>query len=81
MRQDFKFTEHALDMLNERAIQEEWVWRTIDNPDKSEIGNDNNTHFYKVISDMNNRILHIVVNHKVLPKKIITVFFDRRARR
>ncbi len=68
-------------MLNERAIQEEWVWRTIDNPDKSEIGNDNNTHFYKVISDMNNRILHIVVNHKVLPKKIITVFFDRRARR
>jgi hypothetical protein len=28
------FTAHARDMLNERSISEDWVWRAIDNPDK-----------------------------------------------
>ena len=80
-RQDFKLTEHARDMIKERDIQEEWVWRTIDNPDKTEIGKDEHTHYYKAISEMRSRILHIVVNHNVSPNKLITVFFDRRARR
>ena len=80
-RQGFEFTEHARDMLKERDIQEELVWRTIDNPDKTEIGKDENTHYYKAIEEMKNRILHIVVNNNVSPKKLITVFFDRRARR
>ncbi len=68
-------------MLKERGINIEWVWPTIEHPDKSEIGNDNNTHYYKIITENENRTLHIVVNHKVSPNKIITVFFDRRARR
>lgn len=57
--QDFEFTEHARDMLNERAIQEEWVWQTIDNPNKTEIGEDKNTHYYKTITEVKNRMLHI----------------------
>lgn len=45
-------------MLKERNIQEEWVWRIIDSPDKTETGKDVNTHYYKAISEMKSRILH-----------------------
>lgn len=35
----------------------------------------------KRIGEHGGRVLHLVVNHKVSPQKIITVFFDRRAGR
>jgi len=65
----------------ERNILEEWVWLTINNPDREEKGVDNNTHYFKSISEHEERILHVVVNPHVSPRKVITVFFDRRARR
>ncbi|MBU1262300.1 DUF4258 domain-containing protein [bacterium] len=68
-------------MLKERTIPEEWVWRTIDNPDWEDVGIDNNTHYFKSITKHEGRVLHVVVNPHVLPKKIVTVFFDRKARR
>jgi len=67
-------------MLDERNIKEEWVWRTINTPDfitKSEKGI---THYFRNISEHNNRTLHIIINMIVSPHKIITVFFDRRIR-
>ena len=78
---DFKLSEHTQDMLKERNILEEWVWRTINNPDREDTGVDNNIHYYKDIPEHGGRILHVVVNPHVLPKKVVTVFFDRRARR
>jgi len=30
---DFELTKHTQDMLKERNIPEEWVWRTINNPE------------------------------------------------
>jgi hypothetical protein len=54
---------------------------TINNPDREETGTDNNTHYFKEISEHGGRILHVVVNPHVSPKKVVTVFFDRRARR
>jgi hypothetical protein len=68
-------------MLKEREIPEEWVWRTIDKPEWENIGKDNNIHYFKSITEHGGRILHVVVNPHVLPKKIVTVFFDRKARR
>ena len=78
---DFKLSEHAQDMLKERNILEEWVWRTINSHDREDTGVDNNIHYYKDIPEYGGRILHVVVNPHVLPKKVVTVFFDRRARR
>lgn len=78
---NIELTEHCRAMLKERNIKEEWLWRTIDNPDKTEIGEDMNTHYFKTISENAGRILHIVINHHITPKKVITVFFDRGARR
>ncbi|MBI3990747.1 MAG: DUF4258 domain-containing protein [Candidatus Omnitrophica bacterium] len=69
---------HTRDMLVERNISEEWVWRTINNPDRENLGRDNNNHYFKSISEYGGRILHVVVNSHVSPKKIVTVFFDRR---
>lgn len=78
---DFELSAHTRDMLKERIIPEEWVWRTINNPDWENMGEDNNAHYFKGIPEQEGRILHVVVNPYVLPRKVVTVFFDRRARR
>ena len=77
----FKLSKHTQDMLEERNISEEWVWRAINNPDWEKAGEDNNIHYFKGITEHAGRILHVVVNSHVLPKKVVTVFFDRKARR
>ncbi len=41
---DIQLTLHARDMLNEREIPEEWVWRAIGSPDRVEDGADDNRH-------------------------------------
>jgi len=65
-------------MLRERDILEEWMWRAIDTPDGIEIGDDNNTHYIKAISEHEERFLRVIVNHHVTPKRVVTLFFDRR---
>jgi len=75
---DTRLSKHAKDMLRERNILEEWMWRAIDTPDRTEIGDDNNTHYIKAISEHGRRFLRVVVNHHVAPKRVVTLFFDRR---
>lgn len=53
-------SEHAKDMLRERNIPEEWMWRAIDIPEHG------------------GRFLRVIVNHHVTPKRVVTLFFDRR---
>lgn len=60
-------------------ISEELLDRTLKTPDWTEFGDDTNLHYFKPIEEHENRVLHIVVNHHVLPNKIVTLFFDRRA--
>ena len=81
MREGFSVTSHTQDMLRERNIPEEWVWRTISAHEWQNIGQDNNVHYFKSIPEHGNRVLHVVVNPHVSPKKVVTVFFDRAARR
>jgi hypothetical protein len=78
---DFKLSKHAEEMLRERNIQKEWIWLAIESPDWKNIGKDDNIHFFKSIPEHSGRILHVVVNINVTPRKVVTVFFDRRARR
>ena len=80
MDQEEVFSKHAKDMLNERGIPEEWVWRTIKSYDSMEIGTDDNTHYAKAIEEKENRVLRVVINRNVEPNRIVTVFFDRRLR-
>jgi hypothetical protein len=78
---DFKLSTHTKDMLKERNILEEWIRQTLDRPDWENIGKDNNIHYFKSITEHEGRMLHVVVNPHVSPQKVVTVFFDRKARR
>ncbi|HHT9115329.1 MAG: DUF4258 domain-containing protein [Planctomycetes bacterium] len=78
---DFELSAHARDMLKEREITEEWLWRAIGNSDWENKGDDNNVHYFKSIPEHGKQILHVVVNPHVSPQKVVTVFFDRRARK
>lgn len=77
---DAVFTKHALDMMEERKISESWVWRTINEADNTFASDDGNLHFTKAIAENENRVLHVVLNTTISPKRIVTLFFDRRLR-
>ncbi len=76
---EFEFSGHAKDMLEERNIMEEWVWRTVNTPTRKRMGEDGNLHFTKTIKERDGRVLHVVVNPNSDPRRIVTVFFDRRS--
>ena len=78
---DFVLTSHAREMLRERRIAEEWVWRTIETPRKKKMRQDGNMHYTKPIRERGGRVLRVVVNPNVTPHRIVTVFFDRRLSR
>jgi len=77
----FEFSAHAQDMLQERHILEEWVWRALSSPDWQEIDASGNIHYIKAIPEHAGRFLRVIVNPTTRPKRIVTVFFDRRLRR
>ncbi len=75
---EIELSAHARQMLSERNIAEEWVWRTIATPRRKRKGDDDNMHYTKPIKERQGRVLHVVVNPNAEPQRIITVFFDRR---
>ena len=74
-------TGHFGDMLKERAIEREWVDRTIQRPDRTEDHDDGTRHFIRQIPEFEDRWLRVVVNITVQPERRVTAFFDRRLRR
>jgi hypothetical protein len=77
---EIELSEHAKDMLRERNISEEWMWRAVDSPDRSTVGVDDNMHYIKAIPEHGDRLLRVIVNHRVTPQIVVTLFFDRRLR-
>jgi len=78
---DIELTEHAREMLEERGIPEQWMWRALEEPDAVEEKLDGTIHYVKQIPEYGNRFLRVVVNPSSRPKRIVTLFFDRRLRR
>ena len=76
--EDFVYTEHALDMLEERKIKDEWVRRTLGEPERKEQKEDGTVDFLRPIEEFDNHYLRVAVNLDAQPPRIITVFFDRR---
>lgn len=76
-----ELTRHARNMLEERGIPEDWLWRALENPDGRESGEDGNIHYTKAIHERAGRVLRVVVNADMEPNRIVTVFFDRRLRK
>lgn len=78
---EYLFTTHAKDMLKEREILEQWVLQAISDPDKKKLGKDGNVHYFRLLPERENRILHVVVNETIKPNRIVTLFLDRRERK
>jgi hypothetical protein len=81
MKVESILSAHAKHVLKERKISEEWVWRTIEDAEKEQEGDDGNIHFFRSIGEREGRILHVVVNPKSSPRTVVTAFFDRRERK
>ena len=67
-------------MLRERGIQEEWVERTVSQPESIEDREDGTRHYLRRIPEFEGRWLRVVVNVTVEPAARVTAFFDRRLR-
>ena len=67
-------------MIAERGIDEAWVWRTVNDPQKKTLEVNGNTHFVKSIEEHGGRRLRVIINEAVEPNRIVTAFFDRRLR-
>lgn len=76
------FTRHAARVMREREIPQEWVERAVAEPDRSERDpNDPELErFYRRIPERDDRALLVVVNTRVAPQRVVSVFFDRRMR-
>lgn len=74
----YVLTSPAAIMLSERGINEDWGWARIESPDNVQELEDGTTHYTKSFAENQMRILRVIVNASVEPKRIVTVFFDRR---
>jgi len=74
-------TNHFKEMLEERAIRRDWVAETLSSPDRAEQLGDGTKHYFKCIHENGNRWLKVVVNEVDDPPRLVTVYFDRTARR
>lgn len=70
---------HAITMMAERKIPEEWVQITvaapalrIPDPDDSEV-----ERFFRRIPENGDRVLRVAVNTTVTPWRVVSAFFDR----
>ncbi len=52
---DFELSAHARDMLVERNIPEEWVWRAVRSPTSKHRGAEGNMHYIKGIAEAGGR--------------------------
>jgi len=65
-------------MLEERSVQQEWVDKGINEPEKVEEHADGTRHFLRRIEEHDNRWLRVVINIQVQPHRVVIAFFDRR---
>jgi hypothetical protein len=73
-----EWSQHANNVAQERRIPEDWAFRAIESPDRSEIADDGLWHYVKAIPEHGGRFLRVIVNRNVSPNRIVTLFFDRR---
>ena len=76
-----ELSAHAREMLRERGISNEWLERAISAPESQERDEEGNIHLIKTIPEHGMRVLHVIVNPRSEPPKVVTLFFDRRLRR
>lgn len=77
-----EYSWHALHMMALRDIPQEWVERTVARATlrTADAGDSELERFFGPIPEFGERVLRVVVNTKVTPWHVVSVFFDRSMR-
>ena len=77
------FSAHAEHALSERDLERAWIEATVASPDwRTTDPNDvRRERLYRAIPEREERVLRVVVEEEHDSIRIVTAFFDRRARR
>jgi hypothetical protein len=77
------FTRHAKTMMTERGIKEEWIRRTVSEPEAHEVDPTQSDvrRAFRSIPENGNRILRVVYASIGDTVRVVTAFFDRGRRR
>ena len=77
-----EFTKHAVHVLDERKIPVEWVEQVMAEPAlRTPDPNDPEVErFFGRVPERGGRVLRVVVNTRVAPWRVVSVFFDRSMR-
>ena len=79
---ELELTRHAVYVMSQRRIRMEWVERTVVEP-ALRIPDPHDSaleRLYLSIPERGGRVLRVVVNTCVAPRRVISVFFDRGMR-
>jgi hypothetical protein len=61
--------------MEQRNIKKEWILFTVNNPDTTEVIDDDEIHYFKISNDFSNKCLKVIVNP--INNIIVTAHFDR----
>ena len=77
------FTRHAQTMMAERGIEEDWITRTVAEPEATEVDPKQSDvrRAFRTIPENGNRILRVVYASIGDTVRVVTAFFDRGRRR
>jgi hypothetical protein len=79
----FVLTAHAAQMVRERCIEDGWIWEVLAEPavvlpDARDL---TLSHLLRRIPENGDRMLRVVIDSTQIPRRVITLFFDRKASR
>ncbi len=75
----YRLSQHALDVIRARAIKEEWIENTSENPSLKVVKAPNEVNLFSTIKENENRCLKVVVNP--ISMIVVTAYFDRNMRK
>jgi len=75
----FKLSAHAKDVMENRHLKEEWVFRIIKKPSLIIKIKEDEEHVYGSIDEYNSRCLKVVINP--LNSVVVTAYFDRKMKK
>lgn len=76
------FTAHARTVMAERDIQDDWVQRAVDTPDKVEADPSGTgvLRYFRRVPERGGRVLRVAGYPDAGTVRVVTVFFDRGAK-
>jgi uncharacterized DUF497 family protein len=81
MKKSVVLTEHARTRLQERQIDPKWIDETVLEPDWVENGNRGVERRFRAVSEFGGRVLRVACVETESTIRVISVMFDRNARR